>query len=466
MAEAVVEPREQAPAPVPPDPKLHYAWYGDDFTGASDTLATLAAVGLRTLLFVGLPTPAQWAAAGPLDAVGLAGIARALGPDAQRAELGPVAEFLAALQPAITHYKCCSTFDSTSEVGNLALSVLALRQAVHDPVVVVLGGQPSLGRFCAFGNLFATVQAGAEVHRIDRHPTMSHHPVTPMHEADLRRHLAAQGLPDAALIDLRVLDDAAAQSGPAVSDTLCRAVRQALRAAPPALLFDTTRQEHLGAIGQWLWQRAGQRPQLVLGASCVAQAALAHWPGGAVPVPAAHGHGSGPRRVPASLSPVFLLVGSLSPVTAGQAQHARSLYEQVDVDPAALLGQPAALESLARRCAATLAQGRPVMARTTAPGADAPPPLEVAGLCATLLARVLVLSPATRRVGVAGGDTSSLALRALGAWGLSWQGQLATGVALTRLHADSPALHGLEILLKGGQMGPPDIFARLLLGGG
>ena len=71
-----------------------------------------------------------------------------------------------------------------------------------------------------------------------------------------------------------------------------------------------------------------------------------------------------------------------------------------------------------------------------------------------------------KEVGVAGGDTSSLALRALGAWGLSWQGQLAPGVALTRLHADNHALQGLEILLKGGQMGPPDIFTRLLLGGG
>lgn len=461
MADALAEPGAWATAPT-----LHYAWYGDDFTGASDTLATLAAAGLRTLLFVGLPTPAQWAAAGPLDAVGLAGIARALGPEAQRAELAPVADFMATLGPAITHYKCCSTFDSTPDVGNLALGVLALRQPAHDPVVVVLGGQPSLGRFCAFGNLFATVQAGGDVHRIDRHPTMSRHPVTPMHEADLRRHLAAQGLPDAALIDLRVLDDAAAQTGPAMSDTLGRAVRQALRAAPPALLFDATRQEHLAAIGQWLWQRAGQRPQLVLGASSVAQAALAHWPGGAAALHAAPCHASGPRRVPASLAPVFLLVGSLSPVTAVQVQHARSLYETVDVDPVTLLGQPAALESLARRCAATLAQGRPVMARTTAPGAVSPPPLEVAGLCSALLARVLALSPATRRVGVAGGDTSSLALRALGAWGLSWQGQLATGVALTRLHADSHALHGLEILLKGGQMGPPDIFTRLLLGGG
>lgn len=222
-------------------------------------------------------------------------MARALGPEAQGAELAPVADFLGALQPAITHYKCCSTFDSTPEVGNLALGVLALRQSAHDAVVTVVGGQPSLGRYCAFGNLFASVQTGGVAHRIDRHPTMSRHPVTPMHEADLRRHLSALGLPGAALIDLRVLDTAHAQA-PA-SETLDRAIAQALKAQPPALLFDTMRAEHLGLIGRWLWQRAAQRPQLVLGASSVAQAALAHWPGR--PPAAAGPHGSGPRRVPA-----------------------------------------------------------------------------------------------------------------------------------------------------------------------
>src|SRR3546814_4722054 len=58
-------------------------------------------------------------------------------------------------------------------------------------VVPIVVGAPHLGRYVVFGNLFA-VAGGDEVFRIDRHPTMARHPVTPMHEADLRRHLAAQ----------------------------------------------------------------------------------------------------------------------------------------------------------------------------------------------------------------------------------------------------------------------------------
>jgi uncharacterized protein YgbK (DUF1537 family) len=161
---------------------------------------------------------------------------------------------------------------------------------------------------------------------------------------------------------------------------------------------------------------------------------------------------------------VFLLVGSLSPVTAAQVQHAGGLYDELMIDPALLLSDAAAGESLARRCAAALGRGRSVLARTTPPAAGGPAPLAAAAVCSELLVRVLSISPQVRRIGVAGGDTSSLALRALGAWALAWAGTLGTGVAMTRLRADSPVLDGLELMLKGGQMGAADLFVRLQQG--
>ncbi|MCZ4312992.1 four-carbon acid sugar kinase family protein [Comamonadaceae bacterium G21597-S1] len=431
---------------------MRYAWYGDDFTGACDTLATLAAAGARTLLFLRAPTRRQVAAAGPLDALGIAGTARALAPDAMAAELAPVARCFATPAPAITHYKCCSTFDSAPRVGNLVLGTTALRRPEHDPVMAVFGGQPSLGRFCAFGDLFASAMAGGEVHRIDRHPTMSRHPVTPMHEADLRRHLHTLGLPAVRLIDLQVLD--AARPGP---DGLQPAVELALAGQPQALLFDTTTATHLQQLGQWLWSRAARRPQLVLGASSVAQAALAHWPDALPATPDA-------PPVAAAQAPVFLLVGSQSPVTAAQVRLAHDLFEQITIDPVTLVADGQALTALACRCAELLKQGRPVMARTRTPAADGPPALRVAQACARLLVEVLARSPQVRRVGVAGGDTASMALRALDAWALAWQGQLGPGVPLTRIHSDRPALGGLELMLKGGQMGPPGLFRQLLHG--
>lgn len=427
---------------------LPLAWYGDDFTGASDTLATLASAGLRAVLFPRAPTAAHLARVGELDALGVAGTARALAPDAMRAELAGVHTLFAQLRPRVTHYKCCSTFDSTPTVGNLSVGLQALRWPGQQPWVPIVGGQPSLGRFCAFSELYATATAGGEVFRIDRHPTMSRHPVTPMGEADLRHHLAAQGLARVAAMDLRVLE-----SG---SDAdLNTALGARLAEAPDAVLFDTTCHAHLARIGRLLWQRAAQQPLLALGASSVAQALLAHWPGRpATQLPTS--------RVAPAEGPVFLLVGSLSPVTAAQVQAGGGRYTAVAL-PATDTSDHR-LEALAQECAGHLQQGRHVMARTEAPRAGGASAHEVALFCARLLKRVLVLSPQVRRVGVAGGDTSSFALREVAPWALRWAGSLAPGVPLLRMHADAPSLDGVELMLKGGQMGPPEVFERLLSG--
>jgi uncharacterized protein YgbK (DUF1537 family) len=427
---------------------LRLAWYGDDFTGAADTLATLASAGLRATLFLGVPTPDQLARCGPLDAIGIAGTARALTPEAMRAELAPVAAWFAALAPPVTHYKCCSTFDSAPEVGNLAVGVAALRTPAHDPALPVLGGQPSLGRCCAFGTLFASAEAGGALHRIDRHPTMSRHPVTPMFEADLRRHLATLGLPGAALIDLRQLDDA--------DDA---ALDAAWRDGP--LLMDSTHPKHLARIGRLLWQRALQRPVLALGASSVAQALIAQWQAlGEVPTASLRG------TVAAAEGPVFLLVGSQSPVTAVQVDSAAAAYDLVALDMPALVASDSALADAAQRCASLLQAGRPVLARTGAPQAGGPGALAVAQASGRLLAQVLERAPHLHRVGVAGGDSASFALRALGPWALRWAGALAPGVPLLQAVSDRPAQQGLQLMLKGGQMGPRDIFLRLLRGTG
>ena len=43
-------------------------------------------------------------------------------------------------------------------------------------------------------------------------------------------------------------------------------------------------------------------------------------------------------------------------------------------------------------------------------------------------------------------------------------GPLSQGVPLLRMQADDPGLDGVELMLKGRQMGPPNVFERLLGG--
>jgi uncharacterized protein YgbK (DUF1537 family) len=88
----------------------------------------------------------------------------------------------------------------------------------------------------------------------------------------------------------------------------------------------------------------------------------------------------------------------------------------------------------------------------------------LAAACGRLLARWLAACP-VRRVGIAGGDTSSLAVEALDIWGFAYVATIAPGVALCRARSSAMHLDGVEFMLKGGQMGPVDLFERLLHGG-
>lgn len=442
-------PATQAPAIV---------YYGDDFTGATDTLGTAARAGLRALLFLKTPDAARLAQAGPLDVLGIAGAARAMAPEAMQAELTPVAALFRSLGARVLHYKTCSTFDSAPHIGSIGAAVHALRGAVEQPWTAIVGGQPNIGRHCLFGNLFAAAGAGGEVFRIDRHPTMSRHPVTPMHEADLRLHLAKQGL-----AGVRSIPFTATSQGPQV---LGEALQRALRpdaGNTEAVLFDVADAPQLAAIGQVLWAEARRATLLAVGPSSVVDA-LAGALGTRSDAQAAP-----PRHVAPARSPVLVLAGSLSPVTARQVAAARS-FDTVWLDAPRLAQRDAAtLERHARDIAQGLARGRSMLA-CTRPAEEAPiegdNKVDAQALSrggGDLLARVLAMAP-LQRVGIAGGDTSSHAVQALDAWGLSYVADMGAGASLCRVHSDDAALDGMEIMLKGGQMGSHDVFERLVHG--
>jgi uncharacterized protein YgbK (DUF1537 family) len=197
----------------------------------------------------------------------------------------------------------------------------------------------------------------------------------------------------------------------------------------------------------------------------VVQALAAHWQ-------------TAPARSENAIAPakgaVLVLAGSLSPMTARQVQAATS-YEHLLLDAARLAQDTDYRGQTAHRIAARLGQGKHVLACTsTGPSAEGalapqtslsslPDGRALALACGDLLAQVLKITP-LRRLGIAGGDTSSHAVQALDAWGLSYQAQLAPGVALCRLHSDDASLDGLEIMLKGGQMGRETLFEELLSG--
>jgi 3-oxoisoapionate kinase len=433
-----------------------YVWYGDDFTGASDTLATFASAGLRALLCLGVPAADRFAALADMDAIGIAGAARTMSPKAMTSELEPVARYAAGKGVPLLHYKCCSTFDSSPTTGSLGAAMRVLKRHMRNRFTPVIGGQPTLGRYCAFGNLFAAAGQGGDVVRLDRHPTMSRHPSTPMEEADLRLHLGAQGVGNIDLVDWRALTRTS-------DDELDGLIDASVADGKDAVLFDVLDESHLARIGELVWRRALQEPLLAVGASSVAQATLSYWrrigwaPEAAPEVPVRPADG-----------PVFALIGSRSPVTARQAAvafgSAGGAYHGVSLTMSRA-GRPSfEIEEQASTCARLLDHGHSVLAYLEPVAAGGLSPIDVARTNAQLLKWVLARAPKVRRVGIAGGDTSSIAVEALGIWALGFVGTLAPGVSLSRAYADDPRLDGIELMLKGGQMGPNDIFERLLCG--
>ncbi|HEY2021719.1 four-carbon acid sugar kinase family protein [Paraburkholderia sp.] len=466
----MTEPREFPESAEAPYRGPAYAFYGDDFTGATDTLAHLARAGLRTMLLFAPPDAARLAMLGRLDALGVAGAARTMAPSTQQHELARVGAAFAALGVRVMHYKVCSTFDSAPHTGSIGVAIRTLREYCDSELVAIVGGQPNLRRYCVFGELFAA--SGADdgqhgIYRIDRHPTMSRHPVTPMNEADLRVHLHGQGVEHVQSIDWR---------GYATGDAALQAdVQRKLDAKPDALLFDVLDDTHLAAIGKIIAHySARSAPLLAVGASSVAQAYASAYETrlksstrdeAAAPLTRARG-------------PVFVLAGSLSPVTETQIGAARS-YWRVELDPLRMTGDTASayLADRVAAIAATLRDGRNVLAFTarriateeggahssadSSNGSTAQSRL--AHACAALLQQVLD-AVRLHRIGIAGGDTSSIAVRALDAWGLSYLAPLTAGVTMCRLHSDRAELDGIEIMLKGGQMGDASLFEQLIDG--
>src|SRR6056297_396305 len=437
-------------------------FYGDDFTGATAVMEVLSFAGVPTRLFMEAPEPGILSQYPGLQAIGVAGIARSKDPAWMRANLPPVFDALKRFGAPVSHYKTCSTFDSSPEVGSIGAATELGARVFGGGWIPLVVGAPAIRRYQAFGTLFAG--AGSENHRLDRHPVMSRHPVTPMGEADLGRHLSQQTELKVGVIDLAAIKAGTAQT----------ALQRCLREGAKIIAIDVVDDETLAEAGRLTWQD-GAGPVFAVGSQGVEYALVAHWRAqGALP----------PDHAPPLLPPVdqiFAVSGSCAPTTGEQIACAEAKgFKILDFD-AASAADPQRLAGEVHRVRsaslALLSDGYDVLA-TTARGPDDPSLVRVAEaiektgasagdvndrLGTALGQLVLAIREQTGlpRVAIGGGDTSGHALTALGAEALSAVAPLAPGAPMCRLHTRADAtIDGLEVTLKGGQMGAPDFFLQ------
>jgi uncharacterized protein YgbK (DUF1537 family) len=265
-----------------------------------------------------------------------------------------------------------------------------------------------------------------------------------MHEADLRLHLSSQTNLPIGLVDLRAF-----QTHQARED-----FRRQASSGAAAVLLDGIDVAMLQQAGGLVWDlREQSQPVFTIGSSGLTAGLIAHWRSTGVIAMAQ------PSIVAVATDRILVISGSCSAVTAQQILWARSRgYTCVALDAAGLAsGNSEAMETALRLGLDSLRSGCSTVLYTALGKPSGAAHDRSLGAALGRLLLNLVQQSGVGRVVLCGGDTSSHAVQQLNLTAITFAGALAPGAPLCRAHADE-GLDGLELVLKGGQIGPEDFF--------
>lgn len=453
--------------------KLLLAYYGDDFTGSTDALEFLTLAGVETILFLKNPTQADLNKFPHVQAIGIAGKSRSMSPTEMETELSEAFNNLKSLNPAQVHYKVCSTFDSAPHIGNIGKAIEVGSAIFEQEQVFVSPAAPQLGRYCLFGNLYAKMgTAGSgEIYRLDRHPSMSKHPVTPATESDLTIHLSHQTKQSIGLINLSQVENGCSEISSAVKAKKDKQI----------LFFDAFNETHLKSIGIFFYQLGKDKTLFSVGSSGIEMALGFAWQqAGLIKNKVTFHH-------PGKAEPLLVVSGSCSPVSSQQIAFALANgFEDIAL-PSEVMTESEQSDIISRTVnqIITLMQANKSVVLHTSLNLDDPrislteKILKEQGIAATEIQKIsskrygkvlgqivkkVLQEVKLKRILFAGGDTSSHAASELEITALQMIAPLAPGAPLCKALSDTEIVNGIELNFKGGQVGPPDYFIKVLNG--
>lgn len=428
-------------------------------------MEVLSFAGLPTAMFLEPPGAEELDNFPGLAAMGIAGVARSQDPAWMDKNLPKAFAALADFGAPIVHYKVCSTFDSSPGCGSIGKAIDIGAPIVGGAWHPLIIGAPAIRRYQAFGNLFAGIDD--DVHRLDRHPVMSRHPATPMDESDVRLHLSRQTERQIGLVDLASIKSARTDE----------ALAQQIESGAEIIAIDVLDDETLTEAGRLLWND-GQGPVFAIGSQGVEYALVAHLRAlGTLPSTF-----TPPKLMP--VDQIFCVSGSCSSINSSQIEAAEAEgFQIIDLDAARAVDPDdwnRALEQSLQLSLAALSGGQDVIVATArdpdaASGSQLKEAIARTGSSAAkvndrigaglgqLVADIRRMT-GVQRVVIAGGDTSGHAMSALGVTALSALAPLAPGAPLCRVHSRDSEIDGLEVTLKGGQMGARDFFRKAKTG--
>jgi len=422
------------------------AFYGDDFTGSTDALEFICRAGAKAMLFIEPPIVEQLKQYPDLNAYGVAGKTRSLPPEEMEKILLPAFAQMKATGAKHVHYKVCSTFDSSPAIGSIGKAIDCGATIFKNKTIPVWGGMPALGRFCVFGNLFAKMSTGSEgkIYRLDRHPSMSKHPVTPADESDLRLHLGKQTNKKIGLIDIIELKKPVEE----------------IRCDDEVVLIDALSEQHLLKAAKWMEiQSVDEEVLFSVGGSSVEMALGNFWNETKKLIPVVE------WRHPGKTVPLLVVSGSCSPVTAAQIAFAKANgFEEVIIDAIKICNKDLVDEILINKVNELLQQQKNVIVYT---GEKQLQNLssEKLGTALGTIAKAAAEKAGVKRIVIAGGDTSSYAARAMEIEAVEMIAPIVIGAPLCKAISKNSFINGMEVNFKGGQVGSENYFEVLLNGG-
>lgn len=442
-------------------------FYGDDFSGTTAAAETLTQSGVSTVIFANPPSRSYLQRRFSLvQAVGISGTARTLPADAIKQELTPVFLAMKSYGAPIYLYKVCSTFDSSARVGSIGQAIELGLKIFAPEYVPVVAAAPKFGRYTVFGNHFAALGAG-EIFRLDRHPSMSQHPATPMQEADLGRHLARQTELRSGLINILDIN-----AGPTRINSL---IDGFVAAGVPIVFFDCLTENDLNKICATILRRISKNKPLFLVGSQESGYGLAAACKAAGLLPE-RSKLRLPDKMGTDRGPLLVLSGSCATVNGEQIRWARKNgFVEVAIRPQNLLDDDKKISEkrkIVSRALEALVHGDSVILHT-AVGPQDPRiramaemaeklSLTAAEANATLgnelgdMARNIIGHSQVKRLVIAGGDTAGRVQQSLKIEALQVSKPIGIAAPLCYVFSRQPEFNGLEIAFKGGQVGSRD----------
>ena len=452
-------------------PQRLLSFYGDDFTGTTATAEALTASGVSTVMFIEPPSPSYLVKHFPnIQAVGIAGIARSLPTDEMDSTLGPIFKKIKRYKAPLVLYKVCSTFDSAPHLGSIGRAAEIGKKIFASKIVPILSAAPRLGRFTLFGNHFVAV--GEKVYRMDRHPSMPNHPATPMKESDLRRHLSKQSDLGCGLVSVLNLEKGVKGVRGHFNDLMKKNI--------PLVLFDTLTEQHLNRACEVIWQYVEkEKISFCIGSQEIGFGLAKEWKRLRM---LSDMHKNNARKADRKARNILVVSGSCATVTGKQIEWASAHgFICIRINPARLFETTSQKEEISRvleESISKLKNGKSVIIYSAKGPTDTSISktqkmirrlgLESQALTQGLggilgdLTKAIIAESDVKRVVLVGGDISGRITPILGISALQVGKSIGIAAPLCYAYSSYPEIHGLQVALKGGQIGEDSYFGKAI----